>query len=267
MVFFLPKVLKKGVKMTLAPIQNIRNDIQKKSEFFLKKKSDLSWKQQVDQSIRYQLLKGILFLALWIFNLGHIHAQTNNASKPSDATVIINQQMLSKFLESIGDVSGVQRSGGIDYEWKVKNPKIIILKEKAEFKADVQLKTTVLNYVTPAYGDVEILYDPTPNLILVKVKNAFFELYIDLFGKRMKLGEINLSRFYKAEFKFSGPKIVQTEIDLALPNGHKKMLINATNRKLTLEPEKIIVTTDFIFSEKPSDNTSVVSPNYKSNPI
>ena len=252
--------------MTLPLFKNLKNYIKKTSYFVFENKVLLSCNQRFNRS-RSQLLKRMILLLLGVLSLSHVHAQTNNALKPSDATVVIHQQMLSKFLESIGDVSGVQRSGGIDYEWKVKNPKIIILKEKAEFKADVQLKTTVLNYVTPAYGDVEILYDPTPNLILVKVKNAFFELYIDLFGKRMKLGEINLSRFYKAEFKFSGPKIVQTEIDLALPNGHKKMLINATNRKLTLEPEKIIVTTDFIFSEKPSDNTSVVSPNYKSNPI
>lgn len=247
--------------------KNIRNKNQETSDVVFKNKTVLSGSHLLKKKMSFQRLKGILFLAICTFSSGRVHAQTNNILKPSDATVVIHQQMLSKFLESIGDVSGVQRSGGVDYEWKVKNPKIIILKDKAEFKADVQLKTTLLNYVTPAYGDVEIVYDPTPNLILVKVKNAFFDLYIDLFGKRMKLGEINLSRFYKAEFKFSGPKIVQTEIDLALPNGHKKMLINATNRKLSLEPEKIMVTTDFIFSEKPSDNIPVASPNYKSNPI
>jgi len=270
MVFFLQKVLKKGVKMTYFQLKNIKKTIKM---FLLKNKMGSSKRnlKENDNMMQHHSIKKGIFLFVFC-TLGQVHAQVTPSSvnvpmKISDATVVIHQQMLSKFLESIGDVSGVQRSGGIDYEWKVKNPKIVILKDKAEFKADVQLKTKGLNYLTPAYGDVEILYDPTPNLILVKVKNAFFDLYVDLFGKRMKLGEINLSTFYKAEFKFSGPKIVQTEIDLALPNGHKKMLIDATNRKLSLEPEKIMVTTDFVFSEKPSGNVPVASPNYKSNPM
>ena len=172
-----------------------------------------------------------------------------------DAQVLISQNMLNKFFKAMGAVSGTNSSGSgfskVDYKWVVKNPSIVIKKDKASFTADVQIQSNLMNYNTPANGEVDISYDPDKNLIFMKLKNAYFDIYFELFGKRIKITEVDITRFYKAEFKFSGPKMAQTDFDLDLPSGKKKLYINAVNRKMALEPEAIVVTTDFVFSEQP----------------
>jgi len=147
-----------------------------------------------------------LVLAVFMF----VHP--SNAQGP-DAVVIVRQSTLNGFFDAVGPVSGKAPYNVLgmkgEYTGTVKNARIQLKPNAADFTADASVKVGPFEYGSVANGDVEIKYHQETNRISVKVLKASFEVYTKFFGKKIHLGDVDISKFYRPEFEFVGPQPVQ----------------------------------------------------------
>lgn len=172
-----------------------------------------------------------------------------------DAKVVISDSVLNRFMEAIGPISrtekfSVSKISG-EYTWTVINPRVSITPDKVRFQADAGIKVISFNYNTTAVGDVEVKYDPASNKISVKVLKAALQIYFNLFGKRINITEVDISKFYRMEFEFAGPKPLQSSVDITLPDGSVRTVSVTSTAQMALENGQIVVGTALNFSGKP----------------
>jgi len=169
-----------------------------------------------------------------------------------DATVIVHQSTLNGFLNAIGPVSGeadfkVAGAKGT-YTWTVKNAKINLMPDAAKFTADAAIKVAGFKYNSTAKGEVVVNYNQEANLISVKVKKASFEVYTKIFGKKIHIADVDISKVYKPEFQFAGPQPVQDSVEVVMPDGSTKIInISMKDANMKLAEQKIVVTSNLEF--------------------
>jgi hypothetical protein len=178
-------------------------------------------------------------------------------AQPADATVIVHQNTLNGFLNAIGPVSGSDQFNvaGIKgtYTWSVKNARIELKPDKAAFTADASVKAGPASYGSVAIGVVEIKYVQETNRISVKVLKATFEVYTKVFGKKMHIADVDISKYYRPEFEFAGPQPIQPSVDVDLPGGSKKTVyISMASQNLKIEQDQLVVRSNLKFSDQPS---------------
>tara|TARA_B100000287_G_scaffold381598_1_gene386116 strand:+ start:153 stop:788 length:636 start_codon:yes stop_codon:yes gene_type:complete len=181
---------------------------------------------------------------------------TNNGDQ--SISVSIDQSMLNNFFNAIGEVKGKgsQKVLGkkVKYNWKVKNPRITIEPGAAIFKADVQIKSGKIKSTPKATSKLDISYVKEKNLIKIKTKKIKVDLKLKLFGKKVKLATLDLSKYYNPTFEFPGPTLNQKSVKIDKPDGSKKTLkIGMENQNLVVENGKITVYSDVKFSELSHD--------------
>ena len=197
----------------------------------------------------------ILVLTYLIISLSYSQ-DTNPASQ--SISVSIDQSMLNSFFNAIGEVKGKGSTKVIGkkvkYNWKVKNPRITIEPGAAIFKADVQIKSGKIKSTPKATSKLDISYIKEKNLIKIKTKKIKVDLKLNLFGKKVKLATIDLSKYYNPTFEFPGPTLNQKSIEIGKPDGSKKTLnIGMENQNLVVENGKITVYSDVKFSDLTHD--------------
>lgn len=197
----------------------------------------------------------ILVLTYLIISLS-FSQDTNPASQ--SISVSIDQSMLNSFFNAIGEVKGKGSTKVIGkkvkYNWKVKNPRITIEPGAAIFKADVQIKSGKIKSTPKATSKLDISYIKEKNLIKIKTKKIKVDLKLNLFGKKVKLATIDLSKYYNPTFEFPGPTLNQKSIEIGKPDGSKKTLnIRMENQNLVVENGKITVYSDVKFSDLTHD--------------
>jgi len=173
-----------------------------------------------------------------------------------DAVVIVRQSTLNGFLDAVGPVSGKAPYNVLglkgEYTWTVKNARIQLKPNAADFAADASVKVGPFEYGSVANGDVEIKYHQETNRISVKVLKASFEVYTKFFGKKIHLGDVDISKFYRPEFEFAGPQPVQPSVLVSLPGDQSKTVyITPFNQNLRVEQDQIVVTSSLKFSDQP----------------
>jgi len=193
----------------------------------------------------------IASLILTVFIFAHI-----SIAQSPDATVIVRQTTLNGFLDGVGPVSGKAPYNAMgmkgEYTWTVKNARIEIKPNKANFIADASVKVGPIAYGSVANGEVEIKYHQPTNRISVKVLTATFEVYTKIFGKKVHLADVDVSKFYRPEFEFAGPQPVQPSVLVTLPGDQSKTVyITPVGQNLRLEQDQIVVTSNLKFSDKP----------------
>ena len=181
---------------------------------------------------------------------------TNSAGQ--SISVSIDQSMLNNFFNAIGEVKGKGSTKvlgkKVKYNWKVKNPRITIEPGAAIFKADVQIKSGKIKSTPKATSKLDISYVKEKNLIKIKTKKIKVDLKLNLFGKKVKLATIDLSKYYNPTFEFPGPTLNQKSIEIDKPDGSKKTLnIGMENQNLVVENGKITVYSDVKFSDLTHD--------------
>ena len=189
---------------------------------------------------------------IFILIVGSLFSQ--DAKKDGQhVSVSINESMLNNFFQSIGDVSGQGSTKvlgkEVKYNWKVIDPKVVIEPGSATFKANVQIKSGKIKSTPKATSKLDISYVKEENLIKIKNKKIKVDLMLKIFGKKVKLATVDLSKYYKPTFEFPGPTLNQNNVEIEMPDGTKKVLnINTDNHNLVLEQGKITVFSDIIFS-------------------
>ena len=173
-------------------------------------------------------------------------------------SVSIDQSMLNNFFNAIGEVKGKGSTKvlgkKVKYNWKVKNPRITIEPGAAVFNADVQIKSGKIKSTPKATSKLDISYLKEKNLIKIKTKKIKVDLKLKLFGKKVKLATIDLSKYYNPTFEFPGPILNQKSIKIDKPDGSEKTLkIGMENQNLVVENGKITVYSDVKFSELSHD--------------
>ena len=193
-------------------------------------------------------MKKLIFLLM----VGSLFAQ--DAKKDGQhVSVSINESMLNNFFQSIGDVSGQASTKvlgkEVKYNWKVIDPKVIIEPGSATFTANIQIKSGKIKSTPKATSKLDISYVKEENLIKIKTKKIKVDLMLKLFGQKVKLATVDLSRYYNPTFEFPGPTLNQKKIEIEMPDGTKKVLnIYTDNHNLVLEQGIITVYSDIIFS-------------------
>ncbi|HVN49193.1 MAG TPA: hypothetical protein VMU30_10295 [Bacteroidota bacterium] len=192
----------------------------------------------------------ILFFALGILPFAVF------AQPAPDAVVIVNQSTLNGFFDAIGPVSGTEPYNVLgmhgDYTWTVEHAHIDLKPDQALFMADAHIKIGGFSYGSTAKGDVEVKYHPETNRISVKVLKATFEVALSIFGKKIHIADVDVSKFYRPEFEFAGPQPVQAKVEVALPGDKKKMVyITPFGQLMKVEKERIVVTSQLKFSDQP----------------
>ena len=182
-------------------------------------------------------------------------AVISHAQAP-DATVIVRQTTLNGFLDAVGPVSGKAPYNMIgmkgEYTWTVKNARIELKPNKANFIADASVRVGPFSYGSVANGEVEIKYLQPTNRISVKVLSATFEVYTKVFGKKIHLGDVDVSKYYKPEFEFAGPQPIQPSVLVNLPGDQSKTVyIAPVGQNLRVEQDQIVVTSNLKFSDHP----------------
>ena len=177
-------------------------------------------------------------------------------SQAPDAIVIVRQSTLNGFLDAVGPVSGVGPYNVLglkgEYTWSVRNARIQLGKDNAQFIADASIKVGPLSYGSVATGDVEIKYNQRTNRISVKVLKASFEVYAKLFGKKLHITDVDISKFYRPEFEFAGPQPVQPSVLVNLPGDQTKTVyIAPVDQNLRVEEGQIVVSSKLRFSDQP----------------
>ncbi|MFN3659889.1 MAG: hypothetical protein ACK4TN_01470 [Brevinematales bacterium] len=172
----------------------------------------------------------------------------------ADASIILHENTLNKFLAAVGPVQKIDSFSisGIkgQYSWLVQNPRLKLLPGKARFEADVtvSLVSPSLSYSTPAYGEVSIIYDSVSNRINIKVEKVAFEVAFTILGKRIRIAEVDFSKFYQIAFGFPGPKPFEAVVDVAMPDGSKKPIKIETQPVLAIEEKRIVVGSELVYT-------------------
>ena len=202
-------------------------------------------------------MKKLNILVLTYLTISLSFSQDTNPATQS-ISVSIDQSMLNSFFNAIGEVKGKGSTKVIGkkvkYNWKVKNPRITIEPGAAIFKADVQIKSGKIKSTPKATSKLDISYVKEKNLIKIKTKKIKVDLKLNLFGKKVKLATIDLSKYYNPSFEFPGPTLNQKSIEIGKPDGSKKTLnIGMENQNLVVENGKITVYSDVKFSDLTHD--------------
>jgi hypothetical protein len=133
----------------------------------------------------------------------------------------------------------------------VQNARIDLKPDKAFFTADAKVKAGPAAYGSVATGAVEIKYNQETNRISVKVLKASFEVYTSVFGKKIHIADVDISKYYRPEFEFAGPQPVQPSVDVDLPGGAKKTVyISMAQQNLKIQQDQLLVTSNLKFSDK-----------------
>uniref|UniRef100_A0A7C3RLF4 Uncharacterized protein n=1 Tax=Dictyoglomus thermophilum TaxID=14 RepID=A0A7C3RLF4_DICTH len=186
----------------------------------------------------------IILLSIFILTLISVFSFSQNEA---DASIVISQETLNKFLSAIGEIKRTEsfNVSGIksEYTWIVKNPRIILDDNKARFEADVSvsIKFPSVSYTTPAYGEVSVKYLLNENRIYIKVEKVAFEVAFSILGKKVKVGEVDITKIYQIAFSFPGPKPFESMVSVSMPDGSIKMIKIETIPVLMIEKGKIVV--------------------------
>ena len=202
-------------------------------------------------------MKNLNIVILTFLTISLCFSQNTNPAGQS-ISVSIDQSMLNNFFNAIGEVKGKGSTKvlgkKVKYNWKVKNPRITIEPGAAIFKADVQIKSGKIKSTPKATSKLDISYIKEKNLIKIKTKKIKVDLKLNLFGKKVKLATIDLSKYYNPTFEFPGPTLNQKSIEIDKPDGSKKTLnIGMENQNLVVENGKITVYSDIKFSDLTHD--------------
>ena len=166
-----------------------------------------------------------------------------------DVSVVISEKTVNSFIEAIEAVSGKGVKSGIKYRWKVKNAKIDFEEGSAEFFATVDLTAGVFKTSDIVRSKVNLVYDSENNKISMTVEKAIFKIRIKVFGQKVKVGEVDIAKYYKPKFEFNGPQPVQKLVTVQTSaKTEKQIKVSTVGQELIIEKDQIRVSVDLAYS-------------------
>ena len=126
--------------------------------------------------------------------------------------------------------------------------RIDLLTDSAQFITDATVVTGLGTYQDQVIGKVSISYDQSTNLISVKVVDAVFEIFVEVFGKKIVLKRVQIADYLTSPFQFEGPMSISNELAFTMPDGSvRKMVAKPSVCVVKVLPDKIEVSTQVQF--------------------
>tara|TARA_Y100000590_G_C15566722_1_gene956920 strand:+ start:235 stop:825 length:591 start_codon:yes stop_codon:yes gene_type:complete len=161
-------------------------------------------------------------------------------SGPDHISMLVHEDLINEFFKNMGMIVG----GGKNYEWRLKNPRIIITEEKAIFKAEIQVASGILSSTHDVIGKVDVRYDQENNLIIIEVIKA--DVIIDIAG--FDIGKINIGKHFSKPLILEGPRGVSEHVEFELPSGKIRTIdVSVKSYSLNLIEGAIKVSTSLGF--------------------
>jgi len=198
-----------------------------------------------------KLLHLIISFLLFVFLYSQINSETQIDSLENEKhiSLIIHESLINTFFANMGEIKGEGESSIIDYTWYLLNPRVEINEDKASFHAKVRAKTRNFRTTKDVIGTVEVSFDKETNMVDVKVDKADVVLDIDIFGKTIELGRLDIAKYFSKSLKLKGPQSLDKQVDFTLPNGEKRKInVEVVSYELKLIEGAIQLSTSLDFS-------------------
>lgn len=193
------------------------------------------------------LLAKLSIIAL-ILNSMIINAQNK------DLVVSIHESTINKLLDAVGVISDTDEykitliKG--TYNWQVKNTKVHLEKNKAYFTTTVRVETGPFNYTDNIKGNLEVVYRPETNKLILTLESAEFKIKAKILGKERIIKTLDVASFYKEPIVFDGPIAMEQIFEFEMPSGEIKKLKAVINDcQIEVLDDKIDLKAIFDFEE------------------
>ena len=189
----------------------------------------------------------IIFLCSFLYSSTSLNE--DSLADSSHISLIIHEKLLNDFFNNIGEIKG-NVSSPIVYEWYLLNPRIEINPGESFFFAQINAKTDYFSITRDVNGSVSVSYDKEANVIEIAIVTAKVILDVDLFGKNVVLGEIDVAKHFSKSLTFDGPKSFNNQIEFSMPNDKiKKMNVITESYQILLLEDAIQLITILDFKE------------------
>ena len=183
----------------------------------------------------------IFFCILSSFILAQPESEKIEMGGADHISLIIHEDLINEFFSNMGRIKGDLGAG---FDWLLKNPRISISEEKAIFKAEIQVKSSLLSVTKDVIGKVDISYDKENNLIIISVIDA--DVIVEIGG--YDLGKIDIGKHFKKSLRLNGPQAVSDFVEFELPSGDKRRIdVKVVSYTLNLIDGAIKVSTSLGF--------------------
>ncbi|MFH1850961.1 MAG: hypothetical protein ABIA75_01310 [Candidatus Neomarinimicrobiota bacterium] len=167
----------------------------------------------------------------------------------ADVSVIITENTVNNFITAVGPVTGKGESKGMKYKWKVTRAEFDFEPGTAEFLATVDLEAGVFKLSDKVKSKVNVKFDVDNNKILMEVEEAIFKIYLKIMGKKVKVGEVDIAKYYKPKFEFNGPQPVQQTVKMEVSEKKTRMIaVTTVGHELVLEKDQVRVSVDLNYA-------------------
>jgi hypothetical protein len=209
----------------------------------------------------YKVSVSLLFYLFSFF----LTAQQKSKAPINDFSAVLHEETLNKVFKAIDTIRGSN-----DYEvmlikgkyyWKVYNLKMFINPDSSTFICDASVDVGPFNYVSKVPGTVKISYDQKKNEIQIKLTKAIFELYTEIFGKKIHIKDIDIAEYLKDPFIFEGPKTMATDFEFMMPDSSMKHIyIQPSICEMVIRPKEICTRCEVDVSDKPFKSAAAIKP-------
>jgi len=224
----------------------------------------------ISNKIKIKTTFGIYRFFLFCLFSFFLTAKAQNKVPINDFSAILHEETMNKVFKAIDTIRGsndyeVMLIKG-KYHWKVYNLNLSVRPDSSFFICDATVNVGPFNYNSKVPGVVKISYDQKKNQILVKLTKAVFELYTEVFGKKIRIKEIDIADYLKDPFVFEGPKTMATDFEFMMPDSTlKHIYIQPSDCEMEVKWKEICTRCEVKVSDKPFKAPSSPSAPAKAN--
>lgn len=174
---------------------------------------------------------------------------TVSARTVEDVTVTISEETVNAFLAAVGPVSGKGKKKGVKFTWTVTEAEIAFEPGSAQFIAKIRLKAGRFKSSDVVTSRVSVTYDSESNRISMRVEEAIYKIYVKVLGKKIKVAQVDIAKYYRPRFEFNGPEPVQESVEVETGRNRIRVIsVTPRNSRLSIETDMIRTTVDLVYS-------------------
>ena len=191
-----------------------------------------------------------VLLILMFLSADEVEFQNLEKKEPfqEHISLVVHENLINDFFANMGEIKGEGTSSIVDYTWYLLNPRIEIDSTGGFFHGKVRAKGSNFRVTRDILGSVKISYDKDTNKLSVEIDKADVILDVDIFGKNIVLGKLDIAKHFTRSLKLDGPQGVANDIEFKLPSGEtKKMNVEVVSYDLSLIQDAIKISTSLGF--------------------
>ena len=197
-----------------------------------------------------KIIISLLLVSTYLFS-EEVELETSESKEPfqEHISLVVHENLINDFFSNMGQIKGEGTSSIVDYSWYLLNPRIEIDSTGGSFHGKVRAKGSNFRVTRDIVGSVNITYDKEVNKLYVEIDKADVILDVDIFGKNIVLGKLDIAKHFTKSLKLDGPQGVANDIEFKLPSGEaKKMNVEVISYDLSLIKDAIKISTSLGFT-------------------